>query len=114
MGQGHAGYHGHFQRHTVRGGNADIAGLRQHIIVHRVDDIYKNLPRTTWYCLEFDNDKSCARFCDNPRKRDVAVVPYIFVHEGDIHSCVDSQGENDKFLVGMEKREIEFKDWEAA
>lgn len=82
------------------------------LIVHRIDDTFKNKPRTIWYCLEFDNDKSCARFCDNPRKNDVVYVPYVFVHEGDIHQCVDSQGENDKFLVGMKNREIEFKKWE--
>ena len=81
------------------------------LIVHRTDDFYKNKPRTTWYCLEFDNDKSCAKFCENPRKNDIVYVPYIFVHYGDIHSCVDSHGENAKFLVGMKNRKIEFKKW---
>ena len=84
------------------------------LIVHRVDDTYKNLPRTTWYCLEFDNDKLCAKFCENPHRLDTFYVPYVFIHYGDIHKCVDSEGENDKFLVGMKKRKIEFKDWEVA
>lgn len=84
------------------------------LIVHRVDDKDKNLPRTIWYVLSFDNDKSCARFRENPRRNDIAYVPYIFIHNGDIHQCVDSEGENDKFLVGMKNRKIEFDDWEAA
>lgn len=84
------------------------------LIVHRVDDEYKGRPRTTWYCLEFDNDKSCAKFVENPKRSEVSYVPYIFVHNGDIHQCVDSQGENDKFLVGMKNRAFEFKKWEAA
>lgn len=84
------------------------------LIVHRIDDFYRGKPRTTWYCLEFDNDKSCAKFAENPRKSDVPFVPYIFQYCGDIHRCVDSQGENHKFLVGMENRAIEFDTWEAA
>lgn len=84
------------------------------LIVHRVDEEYKGRLRTTWYCLEFDNDKSCAKFDENPKRGDIPYVPYIFVHDGDIHRCVNSEGENDQFLVGMEDREFEFKDWEVA
>lgn len=84
------------------------------LIVHRTEDEYKNLPRTTWYVLAFDNDKSCAKFRENPHRNDISYVPYIFVHNGDIHKCVDSEGKNDRFLVGMENREIEFKNWEVA
>ncbi|MBS7401227.1 MAG: hypothetical protein KIG16_01800 [Eubacteriales bacterium] len=84
------------------------------LIVHRADDWYRGKPRTTWYCLEFDNDKSCAKFAENPYRKGINYVPYVFEHVGDIHKCVDSNGENDKFLVGMRKRPIEFKSWRRA
>lgn len=81
------------------------------LIVHRVDKECKGRPRTIWYCLEFDNDRSCARFRDNPKNSNEPYVPYVFIHDGDIHRCVDSQGENKKFLVGMKNRAFEFKTW---
>ncbi len=84
------------------------------LIIHRIDDTYRNLPRKTWFVLSFDNDKSCAKFKDNPRRTDIAYVPYIFMHNGDIHKSVDSEGENVRFLVGMENRKIEFDTWEVA
>lgn len=81
------------------------------LIVHRTDDWYRGMPRTTWYCLEFDNDKSCAKFAENPCRKGINYVPYVFEHIGDIHKCVDSNGENKKFLVGMKNRPMEFKSW---
>ena len=82
------------------------------LFVHRVDDTFNGKPRTIWYALEFFNDTSCAKFYADPKKYDGLYEPYIFLYNGDIHKVVDSEGQSDEFLVGMENREYDIKDWE--